>query len=77
VAVTDDGVGGADVDAGTGLRGLPDRLPALDGRLTIISPRSRGTRLRAVIPCAATALVVEAKEPEGTPVAATELEPRP
>jgi len=77
VAVTDDGVGGADVEAGTGLRGLQDRLAALDGRLTIISPPSRGTRLRAVIPSAATALVVEAKEAEGTPLAATELEPRP
>jgi signal transduction histidine kinase len=43
-------VGGARVEAGTGLRGLQDRLAALDGRLEIDSPPGRGTRLRAVIP---------------------------
>ncbi len=50
VEVSDDGVGGAQVEAGTGLRGLQDRLAALDGRLEISSPRGRGTRLRATIP---------------------------
>jgi signal transduction histidine kinase len=77
VTVEDDGVGGADADAGTGLRGLQDRLAALDGRLTIESPPGRGTRLRAVIPCGASALVAEAKESELPPLAASELEPRP
>jgi signal transduction histidine kinase len=53
VVVSDDGVGGARVEAGTGLRGLQDRLAALDGRLSIDSPRGRGTRLRAIIPAPA------------------------
>ena len=76
VVVSDDGVGGAEVEAGTGLRGLQDRLAALDGRLTIRSPASEGTRLRAVIPCAAGALMAEAKEAEGSPLAASEPGPR-
>ena len=50
VVVSDDGVGGADIDGGTGLRGLQDRLAALDGRLAIESPPGKGTTLRAVIP---------------------------
>ena len=50
VVVTDDGVGGADIEGGTGLRGLQDRLAALDGRLAISSPAGLGTTLRAVIP---------------------------
>jgi signal transduction histidine kinase len=53
VEVVDDGVGGADVTAGSGLRGLEDRLAAVDGRLVIDSPPGRGTRLRARIPLAA------------------------
>jgi signal transduction histidine kinase len=50
VEVTDDGVGGATPDAGSGLRGLADRVGALDGTLDVVSPRGEGTRLRAVIP---------------------------
>ena len=53
VEVADDGVGGADVAAGSGLRGLEDRLAAVDGRLAIDSPPGGGTRLRARIPVAA------------------------
>ena len=53
VEVADDGVGGADVTAGSGLRGLEDRLAAVDGRLAIDSPPGGGTRLRARIPVAA------------------------
>ncbi len=49
VVVADDGVGGAD-EQGGGLRGLADRVEALDGRLTLESPLGAGTRLRAVIP---------------------------
>jgi signal transduction histidine kinase len=52
VEVVDDGVGGADTERGTGLRGLADRVEALDGRLRVWSPRGGGTRLRAEIPCA-------------------------
>lgn len=51
VEVTDDGVGGADTERGTGLRGLADRVEALDGRLRMWSPRGGGTRLRAEMPC--------------------------
>jgi signal transduction histidine kinase len=52
VEVTDDGRGGADLTAGSGLRGLSDRVAALDGRLRIDSPPGAGTRLRAEIPLA-------------------------
>ena len=52
VEVADDGVGGADLARGSGLRGLEDRLAALDGSLSLDSPAGRGTRLRARIPCA-------------------------
>jgi signal transduction histidine kinase len=52
VVVTDDGVGGADPARGTGLRGLADRLEALNGRLEVESPAARGTRIRAEIPSA-------------------------
>jgi signal transduction histidine kinase len=50
VRVADDGVGGADPAAGSGLRGLADRVAALDGRLEVSSPPGRGTTVRAVIP---------------------------
>jgi signal transduction histidine kinase len=53
VEVADDGLGGADPAAGTGLRGLIDRLSAVDGALEVISPRGGGTRLIARIPSAA------------------------
>ena len=52
IEVSDDGVGGADPGAGTGLRGLADRLAALDGRLEVQSPPGGGTVIRANIPCA-------------------------
>jgi len=51
VEVTDDGVGGASVRAGSGLEGLGDRVAALDGRLGIESPAGRGTRVWAELPC--------------------------
>jgi PAS domain S-box-containing protein len=50
VLVADDGVGGADPGAGTGLRGLSDRVAVLDGRLRIDSPPAGGTRVVAEIP---------------------------
>jgi signal transduction histidine kinase len=49
--VIDDGVGGADSERGTGLRGLADRVEALDGRLRIWSSPGSGTRVRAELPC--------------------------
>jgi signal transduction histidine kinase len=50
VEVADDGVGGADATAGTGLRGLADRLDVLGGRLELHSPPGAGTRVSAAIP---------------------------
>ncbi|HET8949037.1 MAG TPA: histidine kinase [Solirubrobacteraceae bacterium] len=51
VEVDDDGVGGADTAGGSGLRGLADRVEALDGSLQVSSPTGEGTHLRAEIPC--------------------------
>ena len=50
VTVRDDGVGGADPAHGSGLRGLADRVEALEGRLMVASPPGRGTTVRAEIP---------------------------
>jgi signal transduction histidine kinase len=50
--IVDDGIGGADSERGTGLRGLADRVEALNGRLRIWSATGQGTRVRAEIPCA-------------------------
>jgi signal transduction histidine kinase len=50
VEVGDDGVGGANPD-GSGLRGLADRVAALDGHLRVDSPTGRGTRITAELPC--------------------------
>src|SRR5262249_36411575 len=52
IEVRDDGIGGASGGGGSGLRGLADRVEALDGTLTVSSPPGRGTTLTAVIPCA-------------------------
>jgi PAS domain S-box-containing protein len=51
VEVADDGPGGATIDAGSGLRGLSDRVAALDGHLELHSPPCAGTRLRCELPC--------------------------
>ena len=51
VEIRDDGVGGADPGKGSGLRGLVDRVEALDGRLVVVSPPGEGTRIRVEIPC--------------------------
>lgn len=51
VEIADDGVGGADPEAGSGLRGLADRVAALDGRLHVDSPAGAGTTVIARIPC--------------------------
>jgi PAS domain S-box-containing protein len=50
VEVADDGVGGADPAHGSGLRGLVDRVDAVDGRLAVDSPRGGGTRVVADLP---------------------------
>ena len=51
VEIVDDGIGGADSEAGSGLRGLADRVEALDGRLRVWTPHGGGTRVRAEMPC--------------------------
>ena len=48
--VSDDGAGGADPEAGTGLRGLADRVAALGGSLQLESPPGAGTRLTVELP---------------------------
>ena len=52
IEVVDDGCGGADPLAGTGLRGLGDRLDALGGRLRVDSPPGGPTRVVGELPCA-------------------------
>jgi signal transduction histidine kinase len=51
VEVVDDGMGGADTERGSGLRGLADRVESLGGRLRVWTPRGGGTRVRAELPC--------------------------
>jgi len=51
IEIADDGVGGADETAGTGLQGLADRVAALDGTLRILSPLGAGTVVTAELPC--------------------------
>jgi PAS domain S-box-containing protein len=50
IEIEDDGIGGADPEGGSGLRGLADRVEALDGRLRVASSPGRGTIVRAEIP---------------------------
>jgi signal transduction histidine kinase len=51
IAVMDNGVGGADPDRGTGLRGLADRVSAVDGQLSVDSPVGGPTVLTVELPC--------------------------
>jgi len=59
VAVSDDGAGGADSEAGSGLRGLQDRVEALGGRLYVESVPGAGTSVRADLPVQWTAITSE------------------
>jgi PAS domain S-box-containing protein len=52
IEVADDGVGGADTEGGSGIRGLVDRVEALGGRLSLESPLGSGTTVQAAIPSA-------------------------
>jgi signal transduction histidine kinase len=56
VEVADDGVGGAVIEGGTGLRGLADRTEALGGSLSLESPPGGGTRLALELPLVGQAL---------------------
>jgi signal transduction histidine kinase len=62
VEVRDDGVGGADMRSGSGLRGLADRIAALGGELRVTSPPGGGTSVVGRIPWAVGMLVEEARE---------------
>ncbi len=61
--VSDDGAGGADSSKGSGLRGLSDRVAAVDGTLEVHSPPGRGTRLSCRIPTGQTARRLENTQP--------------
>jgi len=50
ITVADDGVGGATITPGSGLRGLADRLDALRGRIAVESTPGAGTIVRARVP---------------------------
>jgi signal transduction histidine kinase len=52
VDAADDGIGGADPERGVGLVDVADRVGALGGTLTVLSPAGGGTRIHAEIPCA-------------------------
>jgi signal transduction histidine kinase len=51
VEVSDDGVGGAELSLGSGLRGLTDRVAAVGGRLMVKSDHAGGTTIHAEVPC--------------------------
>ena len=51
IEIADDGIGGADDSRGSGLRGLADRVEALEGKLRVSSPPGAGTTVTAELPC--------------------------
>jgi signal transduction histidine kinase len=51
IEIADDGIGGADNRGGSGLRGLADRVEALEGHLRVSSPAGAGTVVTAELPC--------------------------
>ncbi|HEV7845629.1 MAG TPA: sensor domain-containing protein [Thermoleophilaceae bacterium] len=63
IVVTDDGVGGASLDGGSGIQGLADRVGALSGSISVDSPQGEGTRVTASIPLTATAAAESTPDP--------------
>ena len=53
IDISDDGIGGANATAGSGLHGLADRVDAFEGRLAVTSRDGAGTHVHAELPCAA------------------------
>ncbi len=51
IRVRDDGVGGAAIGQGNGLVNIEDRVMALGGRLSLVSPTGGGTEIEVVFPC--------------------------
>jgi hypothetical protein len=76
ITVADDGRGGAELDGGSGLRGLADRLAAVGGDLFLSSPREGGTIVRAELPLR-TAAALRARDSASAPVVDVGLDPLP
>jgi signal transduction histidine kinase len=66
VVVGDDGCGGADVEKGTGMRGVMRRLAAFDGTMTVSSPEAGPTIVTLEVPCA----LRDSSSPRTTPSSA-------
>ena len=66
VVVGDDGRGGADVDSGTGMRGVMRRLAAFDGTMSVSSPDGGPTIVTLEVPCVLSA----SSSPRTTPSSA-------
>jgi signal transduction histidine kinase len=58
LAIRDDGIGGADLNRGSGLVGLSDRIEALGGTLQVTSPAGSGTTLLIEVPLGAQSTAV-------------------
>jgi len=75
--IEDDGVGGAEASAGSGLLGLIDRVEALGGRFTLASPPGHGTRISIEMPLTAEPIDGVARVPAGKPSTADDGPPPP
>jgi GAF domain-containing protein len=64
LSVSDDGIGGADPSRGSGIIGLKDRVEALGGTISVLSPPGHGTALHVQLPADPTAMPTL---PGGTP----------
>jgi signal transduction histidine kinase len=51
LVITDNGIGGATLEVGTGLKGLVDRVDVLGGAFTLESPHQQGTTMKVELPC--------------------------
>ena len=65
VEVRDDGTGGAQITAGSGLQGLRDRVEAIDGRLELRSRPGLGTHVTAFLPLRVRTSVVTSEASDG------------
>jgi signal transduction histidine kinase len=50
LSISDDGIGGADPGRGSGIIGLKDRVEALGGTISVLSPPGHGTALHVQLP---------------------------
>ncbi|HEX7135039.1 MAG TPA: sensor histidine kinase [Iamia sp.] len=77
VEVSDDGIGGASAERGTGLRGLADRVRAVDGTFRVTSPPGGPTTIRAELPLPAPGAILDKTEVAPTPISPEPLEGTP